>query len=822
MLKELSLLNIYTASVYCVAACASVLTLLSKSTEATEPSRTQLPPAASKHIDFAADIQPIFAAHCYDCHGADAQESGLRLDVRRKALDGADNGPVIVPNDSSHSRLIQVIAGLDEDTGRMPPPDVADPLTDDQLALLRAWIDQGANWPDALAGEDAPITGADLWSLQPIKRPPPPKIARRDWDRNPIDAFIFAKLEQERIAPAAEADRITLLRRVFLDLIGLPPTLEEARAFLQDDRPDAYERVVDRLLDSPHFGERWGRHWLDLARYADSDGYEKDLGRPFAWRYRDWVISAINNDLPFDEFTEQQLAGDLLPSSTSQPNTSAEIGTGFYRNTLVNREGGIDPEEDRVKRTIDRTNTLGAVWLGLTIGCANCHTHKYDPISQREYFSLYAFFNSLNEVDLPVSHTSSVAATPDFSPQEFVSARRSSAEEVRNPSLAPTAPAAHAVGPAQELFQAIAELEPRRETYVHLRGDFLAQGPMVTPNVLEVLPQIKVRGEQADRLDLARWLTSQDHPLTARVVVNRLWQTYFGRGLVSTADDFGTQGELPSHPELLDWLASELRSGGWRMKRMHRLIVTSAAYRQSSVIRLELAERDPYNRWLARQNRLRVEAEIVRDTALKVSGLLTPAIGGPSIHPPQPSGVSDVTFDNSANWVESTGPNRYRRGLYIWFQRTSPYPSLIGFDAPEANLSCTRRERSNTPLQALTMLNDTAFVECAQALGQRMMQVSPDPGDTASKARLKRLQHGFESALSRSPSPQELAALCELYDEALNLYATDSAMARTLIGSTSASGSLANSLAEVELADASACVIVARAILNFDELITRE
>lgn len=290
MLKELSLLNIYTASVYCVAACASVLTLLSKSTEATEPSRTQLPPAASKHIDFAADIQPIFAAHCYDCHGADAQESGLRLDVRRKALDGADNGPVIVPNDSSHSRLIQVIAGLDEDTGRMPPPDVADPLTDDQLALLRAWIDQGANWPDALAGEDAPITGADLWSLQPIKRPPPPKIARRDWDRNPIDAFIFAKLEQERIAPAAEADRITLLRRVFLDLIGLPPTLEEARAFLQDDRPDAYERVVDRLLDSPHFGERWGRHWLDLARYADSDGYEKDLGRPFAWRYRDWVI----------------------------------------------------------------------------------------------------------------------------------------------------------------------------------------------------------------------------------------------------------------------------------------------------------------------------------------------------------------------------------------------------------------------------------------------------------------------------------------------------------------------------------------------------
>ena len=378
---------------------------------------TKLPAAVDHEVDFDKDIKPILENSCYSCHGPDAQEAGLRLDGKKKALAGSDSGLVIVPGNLEKSLLLHRVAGLDEELGRMPPEDADEALPEDQIALLRTWIDQGAKWPDDAAEER---TTSDLWSLKPIERPAVPAVNNLQWVRNPIDAFILSKLEQESVEPSPEADRAALLRRVYLDLIGLPPKPDEVVAFLADKSANAYERVVDRLLDSPHYGERWGRHWLDVARYADSDGYEKDLIRPFAWRYRDWVIEALNRDMPFDIFTIQQLAGDLLSSKDREFDQTALVATGFHRNTLLNLEGGVDPEEDRVKRTIDRTNTTGTVWLGLTVGCANCHTHKYDPITQREYFQFYAFFNNLKEVNIPVDPEASEVEQPDLTPEEML------------------------------------------------------------------------------------------------------------------------------------------------------------------------------------------------------------------------------------------------------------------------------------------------------------------------------------------------------------------------------------------------------------------
>jgi mono/diheme cytochrome c family protein len=806
--------------------------------ESTSIDLTKLPAPVDREVDFIKDIQPILAAACYDCHGADTQEAGLRLDVRKKALAGADSGLVIVPGKSAESKLIHLIAGLDKETGPMPPADAGEALTGEQIALLRTWIDRGAKWPDEAAG-DATVK-SDHWSFQPIAPALPAAAKNPQWFRNPIDAFILAKLEAENVLPAPEADRITLLRRVYLDLIGLPPSQQEIAEFLADQQPNAYERVVDRLLESPHYGERWGRHWLDASRYADSDGYEKDLGRPFAWRYRDWVINAVNADMPFSIFTIQQLAGDLLAPGDAEYDPAALIATGFHRNTLLNKEGGVDPEEDRVKRTIDRTNTMGTVWLGLSVGCANCHTHKYDPITQHEYFQLYAFFNNLEEVDATITPDAmAMLELPDLTPREELPDDRNDAEDGEKPQSASSVKEIKDVKAApkpqqkpkkkseksrrddgaMKLAQTVAERAKPRETYVHLRGDFLAKGPLVEPGTLEVLPQKKARGSKFDRLDLARWLVSGENPLTARVIVNRLWQVHFGRGIVATVEDFGTQGDKPTHPELLDWLASEFQNSGWRMKHIHRLIVTSATYRQSAVARPELVDRDPYNSWLARQNRLRVESEIVRDLALSVSGLLSPAIGGPSIRPPQPPGISDLTYAGSAKWVESTGADRYRRGLYVWFQRTSPFPSMVTFDAPEANLACTRRERSNTPLQALTLLNDGVFVECAQALGKRMMDSTRD-AEALNTSADARIRQAFEWCLARQPSKREFKVLKQLHDDALKVCSDDPTAIRQIVGDVAKEGEPETPSAAT--AETAACVAVARAIMNLDEFLTRE
>jgi hypothetical protein len=849
----------------------AMMFVLAASRGAAEEPAGKLPPPAGRQVDFAANIWPLLRKNCFSCHGAEHQEGGLRLDERKRALEGGDAGAEIVPGKSSESRLVRVIAGIDEEYGRMPPDEKGSPLSAEEIGLVRAWIDQGAKWPDELA--TAAAAGSNHWSLQPVTRPPLPEVARGEWLREAVDSFVLARLEQEQIAPSPPADRTTLLRRLYLDLTGLLPSPEEVEQFTADQRPDATERLVDRLLASPHFGERWGRHWLDLARYADSDGYEKDRPRPFAFRYRDWVIRAINADLPYDRFTVEQLAGDMLPDAELEQ----RIAVGMHRNTLHNTEGGIDPEEDRVKKTVDRTNTLGAIWLGLTVGCAQCHTHKYDPLTQREYFSLYAFFNSIDESDIDAPSPEQLAALeaakqkhaerlakleadlaayireklPAAQAEWEQSLAGLSAEELaeRNipaevaavlPKPVEERSAAEAATirehyqaldaayvklqkvvtdhkakppqlPAEAKAQSVVELKQPRATHVHLRGDFLSPGDAVHVSTPAVLPPLEPRSEQPDRLDLATWLVDPANPLPARVAVNRVWHRLLGRGIVTTLDDFGKQGEEPSHPELLDWLASEFAGPlDWSQKRLIRRIVQSATYQQSSAPRSELEAVDPENMLLARQVRQRVEAEIIRDLALAASGQLVPRIGGPSVRPPQPAEYAGLTYANSAKWAESQGGDRYRRGLYTFFQRTSPYPMLMTFDSPDSNECTASRQTSNTPLQALTLWNDPVFFEAAQALGRRIVAEVPAAADAGSTQR-QRAERAFVLCLSRHPSEAELADVLSLYHAARELAPADEAAARIAGAPPPPTGT-----------DVAAWVSVARTLLNLDEFIVRE
>ncbi len=949
------------------------------------------------------------------------------------------------------------------------------------VLLFGIWCAQAATSREERGTANAAASAAvEHWSFQPVARPTVPAVKNSSWPRNPIDNFVLAKLEGLSIAPSTEADRVTRIRRLSLDLLGLPPTPAEVDAFVKDTRPDAYELLVNRLLQSPHFGERWGRHWLDLARYADSDGYEKDSPRPYAYLYRNWVIEAINRDLPFDRFTIEQLAGDLLPA---EPDESADVAlarktaTGFHRNTLTNKEGGVDQEEFRNKANVDRVSTTATVWLGLTLACCECHNHKYDPFTQKDFYSLFSFFNTSQESDVPAPQPAEVAAydeakkkfdeehakrtaalaqfekeqlparlaewealragklptarwivlepihisssggatltqqsdgsilaagkspptdtytieaktslasitafrlevlpdekhpakgpgrvkhgnfvlneftikvvTPspptllpkgergrgegvpvplqnasaDFSQDKYAIAsaidgnpgtgwaiapqigQRHVAVFETKENLAAPAPGAgdstltthqspltlvftldqqygteHTIGrlrlsatteprpvPADDLpddviaalrvapdqrdekqktevakfyrsldgewkklntavtehakkappppatkAMTIAQNPKPPVTNIHIRGDFLRKGDEVQAGTLDVLAtavSFKPHGGSPDRLDLAHWLVDHGNPLTARVAVNRTWQYLFGKGLVTTPNDFGTRGEKPSHPELLDWLAGEFVSRGWSQKELIKLIVSSATYRQSSRIRPDLADRDPTNTLLGRQNRYRLEAEIVRDLYLAASGLLTPTVGGPSVRPPQPAGVSDLTYAGSAKWTDSTGPDRYRRGLYTWFQRTSPYPMLTTFDSPDG-VNCTvRRERSNTPLQALTLLNDAVFVECAQALAGRVLK--ENPADSSA-----RVCHAFQLCMARQPTAGESSRLVQLYNEFVQLCRANAEAAPKLLGSAAP--------VDTDWAEAAACVALARTMLNLDEFVTRE
>lgn len=729
--------------------------------------------------DYSREIKPLLTEHCVTCHGADQQKGGLRLDTAAAALRGGDNGPAIVPGDADASLLTRVLDGSHPDIARMPYK--KPPLSAGQIEAIRNWVAAGAPAP-----REEEVGGTKHWAFIAPQKPAPPATRRSDWARNPVDAFILARLESEGIEPSPEADRATLLRRAYLDLIGLPPKPEEVEAFLSDPADDAYERRVEELLRSPHFGERWARWWLDAARYADSNGYSIDGPRTM-WPWRDWVIRALNDDMPFDEFTTAQLAGDLLPDAT----LDQRVATGFHRNTQINQEGGIDPEQFRIESVIDRVNTTGTVFLGLTVACAQCHDHKFDPVSQKEYFELFAFFNDQDEPALPVPTAEEAARIAAHEAKERrieaqLAEIRAGAEPRKEEEerLDRELKSLRRTRPRPTTTLVLAELKSPRESYIFIKGDFTRRGADVTPGTPAVLHPIRDREtRRLNRLDLARWICDPANPLTSRVIVNRVWQQYFGRGLVETENDFGVQGSPPTHPELLDWLATEFISNGWSLKRLHRLIVTSATYRQSSRVRPDLRDKDPTNRLLARQNRLRLDAEIVRDVALAASGRLDPRLGGPSVFPPQPDGVMNLG-QVARSWTASVGSDRYRRGLYTHYWRATPHPALAVFDAPDSFSACTRRIRSNTPLQALTLLNDAAFVELAEALAERMSGTPwfEDP-----------IEQAFKWCTSRRPTPTERGILLNLAREEAERHGPDAAR-----------------------------LTVARVLLNLDETITRE
>jgi mono/diheme cytochrome c family protein len=1051
--------------------------------------------AAQSQIDFKRDVEPIFAQTCYQCHGAKKALGQLRLDVKSLAMKGGISGPSIIPGNSKASRLMRRILG-EGDEVQMPLG--GEPLKPEQIELIRKWIDEGAHWPAADTAEKAEIPRH--WAYIKPRRPELPRVKNQEWVRNPIDAFILARLEREGLQPSPETDKATLLRRVHLDITGLPPSVKEVDAFLADKSHDAYEKVVDRLLASPAYGERWARPWLDLARYADSNGYEADHPRVM-WEYRDWVINALNRDMPFDQFTIEQIAGDMLPGAT----TDQRIATGFHRNTMVNMEGGIDPEENRFEILVDRVNTTATVWLGSTMACAQCHNHKYDPFSQKEYYQLMAIFDNaeykiegslhsrhvsepqlslptpaqaakrkvidgelkrleaklteqtpeldaeqakwegelINEKERwtildPLELASTGGATmkelgdrsvlvsgakaeqdvyivtartelngitglrleaiPDDSlpkggpgrdpygnffltgievlaslisgaspsssgPIKFVNARvddaaygvavkeffsgdavdvatdqppgwfvnatndrtrmarqgvfipekpfglaggtlltiklkhlggslnqgigrfRLSVTTIADPVRIVSIPAGMrqilAIPAASRTkkqredlaaqFRAatpllkhererIAQLKKEMKelgivtalvmrersssdppsTFFRERGSFLNKGEKVfaaTPAVLHPVPE---KGP-INRLGLARWLVDEDNPLTARVTVNRFWEQIFGNGIVETSEDFGTQGERPTHPELLDWLAVEFmqptwiadcgqlsermsadcgfnkglplksairnpQSKGWSMKRLIRLIVTSSAYRQSSATTPALLEKDPYNRLLARGPRFRMEAEMIRDLSLAASGLLSRKIGGPSVFPHQPEGIWNNPY-SSEKWILSKGGDRYRRGLYTFVRRSSPYPAMMTFDATSREYCTVRRVRTNTPLQALTMLNDEAAMEAARALARRMLI----EGGTRVEARII---YGLRSCVARMPNDKEVGRLVELYKQQLSYFRSHGAEADKIKGDLKASPKISH-------AELAAWTIVANVLLNLDETLTK-
>jgi mono/diheme cytochrome c family protein len=1045
----------------------ALVLLLAGSLEAAEAEPGKLPPATTRLVDFAKDIQPIFANNCYSCHGPKRQESALRLDQKAGAFKGGDEfgAKAIVAGQSAGSLLIQAVAHTHPD---LKMPKKGERLTAEQVGLLRAWIDQGAVWPESADVQRK--DPKDHWAFKTPVKPRTPPVKDTKWPRTPIDNFILAKLEKEKLRPSPETDKVSLLRRLSLDLIGLPPTIAELDAFLADKSKDAYEKQVERLLASPHYGERWGRHWLDAARYADSDGYEKDMSRQVHF-YRDYVINAFNRDLPYNQFLLEQIAGDQLPNATQEQ----RVATGFLRNSMLNEEGAIDPEQFRMDSMFDRMDAIGKAMLGLTIQCAQCHNHKYDPISQEDYYRMFAFINNDHEA-MPAVYTSDeqqkiaviqrgvaeierdlkerlpdweermakweqavatnqpewqvVWPLPHFgdNDQRFyelpdksllaagykptqvnekfkntnqlsgISAFRLEVftdpnlpfsgpgrsfmgtfalsdfvvevAEAQNPTnkikvkwanatadydqserpLEPnfydkstnnrvTGPVRYAIdgndhtawgidaGPGRRnvdrkavfvsaqpvgfvggtifTFQlkqlhggwnsddhmnnnigrfrlsvstatnAVADplpkkvrdlitdvprtrrtptqtsaifsywrttvpewkeanekieklrdgwpfgataltLVPReemRDTHVLKRGDWLKPTVSVTPGVPAILNPLPA-GAPSTRLTFARWISDPQAPTPARVFVNRVWQAYFGSGIVATSEDFGTQSEPPTHPELLDWLATEFMARGWSVKQLHRLIANSAAYRQSSRVTPALYERDPYNRLLARGSRFRVEGEIVRDIALAASGLLNPKIGGRSVMPPAPA----YLFQPPASyapfpWKDEEGAEKYRRGIYTFRRRSTPYPVLQTFDVPNADISCVRRLRSNSPLQALVSLNESIFVECAQNLARKTLE-------EGGKTDAERVTYAFRRALSRPPAEdekQELLSLLEKQKQRIADGWVNSIEVAT--GESKIPSKLPAGVTPTQLA---AYTVVSRVLLNLDETITKE
>ncbi len=1038
--------------------------------------------AAAAPIDFNRDIRPILSEHCYTCHGPDEgkRKAGLRLDVKEEAFKALKSGRrAVVAGDAKASSLVERVESKDPDEV-MPPPQGGKPLAPAQVAVLRRWVESGAEW-------------SAHWSFVPPARPALPPVKDAKWPRNELDRFVLAKLEAEGLKPSAEADKATLIRRVTMDLTGLPPTIEEVDGFLADGSADAYGKLVDRLLGRPQYGERMAAHWLDLARFADTSGYHFD-GVRFMWLWRDWVIDAFHRNKPFDAFTVEQLAGDMLPNATA----SQRVATGFVRNNMTNDEGGADPDEYLNKYVVDRVNTLGAVFLGMTVGCAECHDHKYDPIATKEFYRLYAFFHNVPEkgldrirsdnppprlpvpspeqavrlveaefrlrdaektlgdrqnelgetqekferetngrppeepardrvaarVDLddgldavvgtrrvtgrwtgtnavvyepgivgkalvldgksaaewtglpPIHRTNAFSSSawvrwkgagavwsrmepgPGFKgadvfvadnkvqvhlvsawPEDALKVRTKEAfaadrwhhvlvthdgsgkasglrvwvdgrrrdvdverdalkggitteqplrlgaraneaflparvdrwtwwdrvlddEEARRDALQGFLPIIAKTGGNRsaeeqedlrrfyrevfatdllrsevalakarrlkdEAFGAIPttlvmeEMDPPRDTFVLSRGDFRTRGEKVSAGVPSFLPPLP-KDAPANRLGLARWLVDPSHPLMARVTVNRVWSMFLGAGLVKTLNDFGSQGEWPSHPELLDWMAVQFRDGGpvadgsrkgrgrpvrpWDVKELVRMIVTSATYRQSAATSEALMAKDRYNRLLGRGPRLRLDAEFVRDNALAVSGLLDGTVGGPSVKPYQPPGIWDGT---DARYEQDKGEKLYRRGMYVFWRRSAHYPSFATFDAPNREVCTFLRQRTQTPLQSLVLMNDPVYVEAARALAARAWREAPTDPE-------RRLVRAFRHVLGRVPAPEELAVLRSTYATELARFEKDPAAAKALLGV--GESALPKDIPAPGLA---AMTAVANVLLNLNETITR-
>ena len=645
------------------------------------------------------------------------------------------------------------------------------------------------------------------WAFIKPERHSLPKVEQTEWPLNPIDHFVLSKLEEAGIEPSPQAEQTTLLRRVYLDLIGLPPTPGETDKFLDDQGKNAYSKIVDKLLSSKHYGERWGRHWLDLARYADSNGYSHDSPRTI-WKYRDWVIDAYNKNLPFDQFIIEQIAGDMLPEAT----IDQRIATGFHRNTQINTEGGVDKEQFRIDSIFDRVATTGEVFFGLTFGCAQCHDHKFDPISQSEFFQLFAFLNQADEPRIEAPSAGELELIKQYNsklskleirlkelPENSLARKKLTGEITKHKKTRPRV----------TTTLVMAQRKTPRASHRFVNGDFTRPAEKVnpgTPAILHNFPDTK----NSNRLDFAYWIASKNNPLLARVTVNRIWQHYFGIGIVETENDFGTQSLPPSHPKLLDWLATEFMRLGWNQKAIHKLIVTSATYRQSSNNRSELTRADPANKLLGKQSRLRLDAEILRDNALAASGLLSKKMGGPGVYPPQPQGCMNLG-QSRRKWTASSGEDRYRRAVYTYRWRATPHPALNVFDTPDAFASCTRRIRSNTPLQALTLLNDPAFFEISQGFAERLIQEGGNTDET-------RIEMGFRLCLTRKPSAHEVSVLKSFLNKQRTLYTDIDTKTLTLVAQRT-NGPV---VPESDRSEQAAWTMLARVLLNLDETITRE
>jgi hypothetical protein len=800
-----------------------------------------------RKIDYSRDVRPVLSRYCFQCHGPDdqARKGELRLDEPAGAMRELPTGSrAIVPGKPNESELIERITTGDEGS-MMPPPKFGKRPNAQEISTLRLWIEQEAIY-------------SKHWAYIRPTRPLLPAVSDPSWPVNAIDHFILSRLDREGLVPSPAADKLSLLRRVALDLTGLPPTIDEADNFLHDDRSDAYERAVNRLLASSAYGERWASVWLDLARYGDSQGYLHDPPRTI-WRWRDWLIEALNANMPYDRFTTEMLAGDMLPAAPP----SQVIATGFHRNTTNNTEGGSNPEEYRHASVVDRVNTTMQVWMGTTFGCAQCHSHKYDPFSQQEYYQLFAVFNSTadnnsedpvletahigREADRVVAMTQLAEAKTRFEeetkrvdagreewemgvdritlPKEIADIlviaadqrRKEQTEKLalhhRSLSADWSARKAAATAAQVDLDQVatttpVMKEGPARPTHVAIRGEFQNRGAAVSPGVPAALHQIPP-GTQLDRLGLATWIVDPENPLTARVAVNRLWQELFGIGIVETSEEFGIQGEAPSHPELLDWLACEYVRVGWDTKQLLKRIVMSAAYRQSSRVTAELTTRDPANRLLARGPRVRLPAETVRDQALFVSGLLSSKMYGPPVHPPQAVNGLAAAFGPSTDWETSRGNDSRRRALYTRWRRNLPYASMITFDAPERSVCSMRRLRTNTPLQALVTLNDPVYVEAAQALARRIIN---EGGATVTS----RASYGFRLVVTRPPTADELQRIVSLYEAARASLTAEPAKAAPL-----AIKPIGPLPVGIDVVEAAAWTVVSNVLLNLDEFLAK-